>query len=312
MRGVRVPKKTAPVSVEMSRWRRTNVRCGYGRRARPLEPIDSHEPREYCDPKFGVGSLNMQRALRWGSWLWPVVGIVLLGGWVFGAAFAFLSLLRILPDGMTVETLGLLSWQFVIVLVAVPVLGLVMIGGLKMLGYAVTIRELLKELPEQVQTLDQLSKVTEKSGDQIERSKAAMTEAAGTLDEAMSQLADFESRLAQLSNGGAQVTAAKATRQELVERLIRHLDQAKKIFDDADILHAQKSGAGVERVRGWILDSSVAELQAAGALPPMVAAYIFKALEVDRKTRRAGRSNLDPADLAALDALEAGATYKKK
>jgi len=254
----------------------------------------------------------MRRTFRWGSWLWPALGIVLLGGWVFGAAFAFLSLLRILPNGMTVETLGLLSWQFVIVLVAVPVLGLVMIGGLKMLSYAVTIRELLKELPEQVQTLDQLSKVTEKSGEQIERSKAAMTEAAGTLDEAMSQLADFESRLAQLPNGSAHLPAAKATRQELVDQLVRHLDQAKKIFDDADARHAQKSGVGVERVRGWILDSSVAELQAAGALPPLVAAYIFKALEVDRKTRRAGRSNLDPADLAALDALEAGATSKKK
>lgn len=254
----------------------------------------------------------MSRTLRASSWLWPLLGIFLLAGWVFGVAFAFLTLLRSLPDGMTVATIGLLSWQFVIVLVSVPILGVVMIGGLKMLSYAVTIRELLKELPEQVQTLDALSTVTQKSGDQIERSKAALTEAAGTLDQAMSQLADFESRLAQLRNGNNQTPGVAASHQDLVERLIRHLDQARKLFDEADRRHADETGAGVERVKGWILDSSVSELRSAGALPDLVAAYLHKALEVDRKTRRAGRSNLDPADLAALDALEAGAKVKMK
>lgn len=252
------------------------------------------------------------RAFRGSSWLWPLLGIALLTAWVFGSAFAFLSLLRILPDGMTVETLGLLSWQFVIVLVAVPILALVMIGGLKMLSYAVTIRELLNELPQQVQTFESLSRVAAKSGDQIERSKAAMSEAAGTLDQAMSQLADFESRISQLQAMPSSSNGAKATQQELVDELVRHLDQAKQIFDAAARRYEEDNGTRVERVRGWILDSSVAELRKADAITPMQAAYIGLALEVDRKTRRSGRSNLDPADLLALDAIEPGENGKRK
>lgn len=265
---------------------------------------------------MGAG-MTGRRAFRVSSWLWPLVGIVLLTAWVFGAAFAFLYLLRVLPDGMTVATIGLLSWQFVIVLVAVPVLAIVMIGGLKMLSYAVTIRELLRDLPEQVQTLGQLSQVATTIGDQIERAKGAMIEAAGTFDQAMSQLADFQSRMAQTSNASSLLngpnsgvaaqgtqSAAQPTQKELVDELIRHLDHAKQIFDSAAKKYETEKGTSVERVRGWILDSSVAELRAAGAITPMQAAYIGLALDVDRKTRRSGRSNLDPADLTALDAIE--------
>lgn len=186
-----------------------------------------------------------------------------------------------------------------------------MVGGLKMINHAVTIRDLLRELPQQVQTFDELAKVAARSGEHIEKSKAAMTEAAGTLDQAMSQLADFESRFAQLRGVSETPADAQITQQELVDELNRHLNRAKELFDNAAKDHEERTGLAVERARGWILDSSVADLRKAGALKPMVAAYIDLALDVDRKTRRSGRSNLEAAHIQALDALEPADKAKK-
>lgn len=230
-----------------------------------------------------------------------LAAFVMLAGWVALCTTVLWYALSVTPEGITSQSLQNLAWPFVTVLIAVPLLAVVILGGVRVVGQILALRSFLAELPEQVNTLQALANNMTKSRELFESSKDLISDAAAAIDQTTSQLADVEARLkrvAQPSSVGAQPVGT-----DLVSELSDHLERAKSLFDEAATLHERHNAQGVQRVRGWILSESVAELRNAGYLSAAAADYVEAALEIDRRTRRAGRANLDQADIDRLNRL---------
>lgn len=228
-----------------------------------------------------------------------LAAFVLLAGWVALCSAVFWYALSVTPEGITSQSLQSLAWPFVTVLLAVPILAVVILGGVRVVGQLLALRAFLSELPDQVNALQALANNMSKSRELFESSKDLISEAASTIDQTTSQLADVEARLKRVASPIAETHAGA----DLVSELSAHLDRAKWLFDEAATLHAKHNAQGVQRARGWILSESVAELKNAGFLSGPAAAYVEAALEVDRRTRRSGRANLEKADIDRLNSL---------
>lgn len=225
-----------------------------------------------------------------------LISLVLLIGWVSLCSYVFWQLLASTPEGVTSSALQALAWPFATILLTVPLLAILLLGGLEMLRQVLALRTFLGELPEQVSVLETLGKRFESSRDLI-------ADAASAIDQSTSQLADVEARVKWLSARQDGVAGAQPG-TDLIASLSRHLEKAKELFDAAAADYERDNKQGVTRARGWILAESVSELRTKGYLTKAVADYVDAALEVDRRTRRAGRSNLEQADIERLDRLE--------
>ncbi|MGE0530572.1 MAG: hypothetical protein AB7G40_02560 [Hyphomonadaceae bacterium] len=226
---------------------------------------------------------------------------VLLAGWVALCSTVFWLALSVTPEGITSQSLQNLAWPFVTVLIAVPILAVIILGGVRVVGQLLALRAFLSELPGQVDALQALANNMAKSRELFESSKDLISDAASAIDQTTSQLADVEARLKRVTaptSGPGQIQGA-----DLVSELSDHLERAKSLFDEAATLHARHNAQGVQRVRGWILSESVTELRNSGYLSSAAAEYVEAALEIDRKTRRAGRANLEQADIDRLNRL---------
>jgi hypothetical protein len=230
-----------------------------------------------------------------------VAAFILLAAWVVACSAVFWFALLATPEGVTSASLQNLAWPFVTVLIAVPVLAVIILGGVRVMGQLLALRSFLSELPGQVDTLQALANNMAKSRELFESSKDLISDAASAIDQTTSQLADVEARLKRV----AQPQGGQAPHQgvDLVSELSGHLERARALFDEAANLHQRHNAQGVQRVRGWILSESVAELRNSGYLSGGAADYVEAALEIDRKTRRAGRANLEQADIDRLNRL---------
>lgn len=195
------------------------------------------------------------------------------------------------------------SWPFVAILIAIPTIGVLLVGGLRTLGQVLSLKGFLENLPDQVSSLEKLTAQMDKKREQFEALKLAIEEAAGTVDFTSSQLADFQANLDRLQqdNGGLRIDRPQA--EDPVERLSAHLSRAEEIFDEGARRYEKEYDEEVERVRGWLLETSVREMKDHEMMSADNAAYVTAVIDVDRRTRRAGRRNLTERDVDRLDAL---------
>ncbi|MEM5516671.1 hypothetical protein WNY37_06895 [Henriciella sp. AS95] len=231
------------------------------------------------------------------------LGITLLVVWIVVCAAGFWFLLRATPQGISDEYVSSLAWPFVAVLIAVPTIGVLLVGGLSMLGQVLTLRTFLSELPGQVTSLDKLTSQMGKQSEKFETLKVDIEEAAGTIDLASSQLADLQAAIDTL-NSSAQPGEAQVNRGEnLVEEFKTHLSCAMHIFNEGAARYLDQKGVEVDRTQGWILESSVRQMKDAGSLDSRHSAYVTALIDLDRRTRRSGRKNLRREDIDLLNRL---------
>ena len=239
---------------------------------------------------------------------WPRLGLYAAGLstltlWILICAAGFWYLLGSTPQGISDDYVSSLAWPFVAVLVAVPTIAVMLVGGLQMLGQVLSLKGFLQELPSQVSSLEKLNSQMEKQREKFELMKEDIEEAAGTIDLTSSQIADLQATLDRIRRFDATEPQPVAAGDNLVERLTEHLNRSKEIFDSGARHYSAEFGEEIERVRGWILETSVRELKDQGALSAEDATYVTATLDIDRKTRRAGRRNLERADIERLDHL---------
>ena len=103
-----------------------------------------------------------------GSVLTAVGAVCLLIVWVVVCSFSFWTILHSPPLGVTGVSLESLAWPFVVVLFAVPLLAIFMLGGLKILGQIISLKEFLGQLPQQVATLEKLAGNMQRNRELIE------------------------------------------------------------------------------------------------------------------------------------------------
>lgn len=240
----------------------------------------------------------------WARILLYSAGLVLLGIWIGLCAAGFWFLLSATPQGISDEYVSSLAWPFVAILIAIPAIGVLLVGGLRTLGQVLSLKGFLENLPEQVRSLEKLTAQIEKKREQFDTLKSAIEEAAGTIDFTSSQLADFQANLDRLQQSNTDLRIQRPSSEDPVKRLSIHLNRAKEIFDEGARRYEETYDDQIERARGWLLETSVREMKDFDVLSPERAAYITAVIDVDRRTRRAGRSNLTQNDIARLDALE--------
>lgn len=239
----------------------------------------------------------MAQTKRSGRLLTTAIGLLLLAAWVVICSFAFWWLLKATPEGITGEAVQALAWPFATILLVLPVLAIALLGGMEMLRQVMSLKDFLAQLPAQVQVLDGVAKRFESSRDLI-------ADAAAAVDQSTSQLADLEARVKRQAPAPAGVPDGEAGGVDTVAALSQHLDKAKSLFDAAATDYEKKNKQGITRARGWILPESVNELIGGGYLNEKAGRYVDAVLNVDRRTRRSGRSNLSSADIDQLNNLE--------
>lgn len=236
--------------------------------------------------------------------VWPsVIGLILLVIWVGVCAVGFWLVLELINADQTSESIAALIWPFVIILIAVPILAILLIGGLRIVGEVLSLKSFLDDLPGHVTVLGDLAGAMRKHREYFEAANTEVQNAASAIEQSTSQLADVGARLRVGQQDRAQADIALDQPDDLVTRLGRHLEATSQKFDRAAKRHAEDEGQGVKRVSGWILDDSVDELLRTGYLTASEAAYIKAVLDVDRRTRRSSRANLSNEDVRRLDEL---------
>lgn len=231
-------------------------------------------------------------------------GIVSLLAWIALCSGAFWFLLNSTPQGISDNLIIELSLPFSIVLIAVPLIGVLLVGGLQLLGQILSLKAFLGELPNQVSTLNKLTQQMDDKRKVFETLSSTISDTAVRIDETSSQLADFQAYVDSTQRHKGSGLAADPDELNLVDRLSDHLTEAKRLFDVASQDYIEMNGEDVERVRGWLLESSVRELQDHSCMTDMVADYVKAAIDIDRRTRRSGRRNLEDRDVQHLDYLK--------
>lgn len=239
----------------------------------------------------------IMQSKRSGRLLTTALGLLLLATWVVVCSFAFWWLLKATPEGITSGAVQALAWPFATILLVLPILAIALLGGMEMLRQVVSLKDFLGQLPAQVEVLDDVAKRFESSRDLI-------ADAAAAVDQSTSQLADLEARVKRRAPAPAGVAENEPGGIDIVAALSQHLETAKSLFDAAAVSYEQKNKQGITRARGWILPESVNELIAGGYLNERAGRYVDAVLNVDRRTRRSGRSNLSHADIDQLNSLE--------
>lgn len=208
----------------------------------------------------------------------------------------FWAFLNRIPNGYEIESVRVLIWPFVTILIAMPVMAIAVMGGLKLLTEVLKLQELLTDLPKHATRIEQV----------VPKLVAPLSELSthsGTLEAMASQLADMQSEITSMrarTNERA-VEPAEVQRERRVAELSQHLARATAIFKEAAERYENENGEGVRRVSGWILPESVDELRDSNLLSSRQTDYIHAALDVDRRTRRTGRSNLRDEDIVELN-----------
>lgn len=232
----------------------------------------------------------------WKDFLRAFLLFLALCFWIGMCTWLFWAFLNRIPNGYEIESVRVLIWPFVTILIAMPVMAIAIMGGLKLLTEVLKLQELLTDLPKHATRIEQV----------VPKLVAPLSELSthsSTLEAMASQLADMQSEITSMrarTNERA-VEPAEVQRERRVEALSQHLTRATTIFKEAAERYENENGEGVRRVSGWILPESVDELYESKLLNKRQTEYIHAALEVDRRTRRTGRSNLRDEDIVELN-----------
>lgn len=257
-----------------------------------------------------------------------VIGIIF---WVSICSLAFWYLLRNLDEGFSSTTVVGLAWPFTTMVIAVPLIVTLLLGGIRLIGRVISLRRLLSELPEQISHFDKFGNALKTNKDKLEEVsedlgglksgladleglktslkvledfKARLDALSGQVDELASSVADQSSRQRAVGTG-EEISSEAGGLTTRVEMLNKHLQKAKDLFNDADKEYSESTTyGGVYRSRGWILPESVEELAENEFLSRRATKYILAVIQVDRETRRAARSNLTEDQVRNLDNLE--------
>lgn len=241
--------------------------------------------------------MSKRQDSRGGS-VWTTLGLLLfLLTWVgvCGAAFWYLYQ-GIVADSDNPDTalraLQWMTWPFTVLIIAGPLLIVLSIGGLRVIRDLLDIQKLMAGLPSQVEMMQ--STVTE--------FRALRT-----------QLITDVSRVNDATTDSDVGPSHETQQRPEVDEFMRLYERAKELFYAAledhntaapEPLIVQRGGANFGEIAGQLREHRA--FAKSDDRNRRIAAFVTRAFELERSTRRTGRANLTQDDVHALRALGGG------